>query len=251
MSVSGNFSPSALPEMIIFDYGQTLVDEVAFSGIDGTAELLRYAKKNPLGLDAAAVQAKADEFNRLIGSFDRSRRHLLITEVHNHCFQNILYESLGIELSLTPDEREDIFWRAATPQAKPCEGISELLGLLHRRGIRTGVISNISYSGRALKKRINELLPENRFEFFIASSDYVFRKPNSPLFELALYKSGLTADRVWYCGDNPKCDIVGAHSVGMTGLLYTGACEPRPDSMGAELVISDWRELYELIEKIK
>ena len=39
--------------------------------------------------------------------------------------------------------------------------ISELLSFLDQKGIRTGVISNIGWSGNALFRRINRLLPEN------------------------------------------------------------------------------------------
>lgn len=236
--------------MILFDYGQTLVDEGRFDGTAGTEAILQYAVSNPHKLDAAAVQAKADELNREIGRFDPERRHLVPVEVTNEPFQRLLYESLDIELSLNHEECEDIFWRAATPYAKPCNKIRELLNHLNMLGIRTGVISNISFSGRALKNRIDELLPDNHFEFIIASSDYVFRKPNRRLFELALTKAKLTPDKVWYCGDQPLCDITGAHSVGMTGVFYRGAIKqdsPQYNNTDADIVIDSWSELYNII----
>ena len=34
------------PKMILFDYGQTLVNEQCFDGIKGTEAVLKYAKKN-------------------------------------------------------------------------------------------------------------------------------------------------------------------------------------------------------------
>ena len=47
-------------------------------------------------------------------------------------------------------------------------------------------------------------LASNKFESIIASSDYMFRKPNPMLFELALKKAGLNAGDVWFCGNNIK-----------------------------------------------
>jgi putative hydrolase of the HAD superfamily len=36
----------------------------------------------------------------------------------------------------------------------------------------------MGWSGKALEARIDRLLPENRFEFVIASSEYMIRKLN-------------------------------------------------------------------------
>lgn len=42
------------------------------------------------------------------------------------------------------------------------------------------------------------------------------------MYETALQKSGLTADKVWYCGDSREDDIYGANNVGMFPVLYEG-----------------------------
>ena len=34
------------PKMILFDYGQTLINEVKFDGVKGTEAVLKYAVKN-------------------------------------------------------------------------------------------------------------------------------------------------------------------------------------------------------------
>jgi len=57
-----------------------------------------------------------------------------------------------------------------------------------------------------LTNRINEFLPNNNFEFIIATSEYIFRKPHKRIYELALKKANLEAKDVWYCGDNAVCD---------------------------------------------
>ena len=103
------------PQMIIFDYGQTLVNERKFDGIKGTRAVLQYAVKNKYNKTAEEVQAYADELNREIGRFDPQKRHLFEYEMPNHMFSAFLYESLGIELSLTPAELDTVFWDAAAP----------------------------------------------------------------------------------------------------------------------------------------
>ena len=114
-------------------------------------------------------------------------------------FTKYLYESQGIEITLSPEEIDSVFWDAAAP-GKPTEGIREFLTFLKENRIRTGVISNITYCGNAVSKRINDCIPDNNFEFIIATSEYMYRKPNKHIFELALEKAELQPEEVWYMG---------------------------------------------------
>lgn len=121
--------------------------------------------------------------------------------------------------------------------------------LLQQKQIRTGVISNISYSGDALTKRLNRLLPENNFEFIIASSDYIFRKPNKRIFQLALEKADLQAEDVWYIGDQYQCDVVGAKEAGMFPIWYTAAIDFKQDMEQDCMKVSSWKELEYLFDR--
>ena len=178
------------PKMILFDYGQTLVAEQKFDGVKGTAAVLQYAVKNKYHLSAEQVQAKANEINQEFGRFDPAKRHLFQIEIPNAMFTSYLYESLGIEIALSSPEIDTVFWNASAPGV-PTAGIEDFLTYLKGKGIRTGVISNISYDPAVVAGRINRLLPKNSFEFILTSSNYLFRKPNKRIFELALEKAGL------------------------------------------------------------
>ena len=61
-------------------------------------------------------------------------------------FTRYLYESQGIKLSIPYSKIDKIFWDAASPGTATV-GIMDFLFVLKEQGIRTGVISNISYSG--------------------------------------------------------------------------------------------------------
>lgn len=87
------------PKMILFDYGQTLVNEAKFDGIRGTEAVMRYATRNEHQLTAKEIQDRANQINQELGRFDPARRHLFQIEVPNHMFTRYLYESLGIEFS--------------------------------------------------------------------------------------------------------------------------------------------------------
>lgn len=237
------------PKMILFDYGQTLADEGRFNGIKGTEAVLRHAARNRHGFTAAQVQAAADEINAELGRFDPARRHLFQVEAPNHMFTAYLYESMGIELPLTAREIDRIFWDAAAP-GTPTDGIQEFLAFLGEQGIRTGVISNIAFSGETVSERIRALLPGHTFEFIIASSEYMFRKPNRRIFHLALEKAGLGPEDVWYIGDNYECDVVGAREAGLFPVWYTGAAQGPVREDGHVLTVSHWSQLMRMLAEI-
>ena len=47
------------PKMILFDYGQTLITEGPFCGLNGTAAVMKYATRNRYNLTPEQVQAEA------------------------------------------------------------------------------------------------------------------------------------------------------------------------------------------------
>ena len=231
-----------IPKMVLFDYGQTLIEEQKFDGVKGTEAVLHYAIRNKYHLSAEQVQAKADEINREFGRFDSEKRHLLQIEIPNAMFTPYLYESQGIEIALSNSEIDTVFWNAAAPGV-PTEGIEDFLEYLKNKGIRTGVVSNISYAPSVVAERINRLLPKNNFEFIITSSNYIFRKPNKRIFDLALEKAGLQPDEVWYIGDQYECDVKGALNAGLQPVWYIGAIDlPYAEDKNI-LIVANWNEL--------
>lgn len=236
-----------MPKMILFDYGQTLIAEQKFDGVKGTEAVLKYATKNKYNLSAEQVQEKANTINEELGRFDPQKRHLVQIEVPNTMFTPYLYESQGIEIPLSSEEIDTIFWDAAAP-GKPTEGMKEFLKYLKSSGIRTGVISNIAYAAAVVAERINRLLPENAFEFFITSSNYMFRKPNRRIFDLALEKAELAPEDVWYIGDQYECDIKGALSAGLFPVWYIGAIDLPYTEDKNILTVKSWNELKQRME---
>lgn len=238
------------PKMILFDYGQTLSDEKNFDGVRGTKAVLNSCVENPENIRAEEIQAFADELNKDIGRFDSKTSHLCKLEIHNHQFQNYLYEYFNINPIVSKEQLEKVFWDAASP-GTPTINILEFLKYLKNNNIRVGVISNISFSGEALSKRIKEFFPNNSFEFILATSEYIFRKPHKRIFELALRKANLRAEDVWYCGDNAVCDVDGAKSMGITPVWYKGALRKNNITPQTECItIEDWRELIYILEKL-
>jgi putative hydrolase of the HAD superfamily len=236
------------PKMILFDYGQTLISEEQFDGIAGTKAVLEKCVNNPKNISAEEIQALANEMNKDIGRYNPDTNHLYWIEVHNHPFQNYLYEYFGLTKIVSHLELETTFCDAASP-GKSTKNIEEFLLYLRKENIRSSVVSNISFSGEALRNRISALLPQNDFEFILATSEYVFRKPHRRVFELATRKARLEPNEIWYCGDNGICDVDGAKEAGLFPVWYNGAHEGHIYTPQNEcLIISDWLELVEILE---
>ena len=235
------------PKMILFAYGQTLGNE-KFKGVRGTEAVLKYATENKYGLTAEQVQAEAEVINKELGRFDPAKRYLNTVELPNYMFTNYLYETVGIKLSLTPAEIDQVFWDHAAP-ATPTEGIEQFLEYLHEKEIRTGVISNITYDGEVVKNRINTLLPNNHFEFIIPTSDYLFRKPNKRIFDFALQRAELKPEDVWYIGDQYEADVKGALGAGLMPVWYQGAIDLPFTADESVLTVQSWAQLREIMDE--
>lgn len=239
-----------LPKMILFDYGQTLVNEQEFDGVKGTVAVLKYATENRYQLTAEQVQQEAALINQELGRFDSQGHYLTEIEVPNTMFSPYLYESQGIEIPLSTSEIDKIFWDAASPGVAT-NGMEEFLDFLKKSGIRTGVISNITYAQEVVADRINGLLPGNNFEFILTSSNYIFRKPHRRIFKLALEKAGLEAEDVWYIGDQIESDIKGAIGAGITPIWYTGAIDVHKEDQPKDVfTITGWQELQAKLEEL-
>ncbi|MDE6674413.1 MAG: HAD family hydrolase [Acetatifactor sp.] len=260
------------PKMILFDYGQTLVNEAAFDGVKGTEAVLQYCTENKYHLTAEQIQQEANAINHELGRFDPSKRHLFQVEAPNYMFTSYLYESLGIKISLTSEQVDQVFWDAAAP-GRPTEGVTAFLEYLVQKGIRTGVISNISFCGQVVEQRIRGLFPRHPFEFILATSEYLFRKPNKRIFWLALEKAGLgpgpqlllgqdcktgqdsgqssehSSRDVWYIGDQYECDIVGAAGAGLFPIWYTGAMDMPYIPHEGVLTVKNWEEVRAMLDK--
>lgn len=240
------------PEMIIFDYGHTLLYEPDWDAVRGNAELLKYATKNPNNYTLDDVRKGAE----LIFGQNIENVRKIGYDISGQIGNRALYDYLGIEFSLTPLEMETVFWNGASMGAIMPDA-DKMLDYLNKNGIRTAVISNLLWSGEALTERLNRLLPNNRFEFVMTSSDYFMRKPNRILFDIALQKAGLCADKVWYCGDNPKADIEGSSQVGIYPVFYDNHTDREykkfSDNAALQceyLHIHEWKELIDVLERI-
>ena len=241
-----------LPKMILFDYGDTLLCEQNPDFLFAENKIFEYVKTNP----KQVTPRESCDFGEFIyHKFDEVRT--LGSEIHEMQLMKLQYEMLQLEFCISYEELEIMKWNHISPGA--CMPyVNEMLECLKRKGIRSGVISNIGWSGYALTERINRLLPENEFEFIIASSEYGIRKPDPMIFQLAMEKAGLKKEELWYCGNSIRADVNGAINAGIFPVFYEDLSMGNyweKDNKGFQiehehLYVHNWREFIDVLEKL-
>ena len=238
------------PRMILFDYAHTLAWEPDADFLRGEEAVFRHVKDNP----RCVSPEEAARLGTELFLAARDSRHSG-WELHEHQQLRLKYDLLNITFDSPLSELEDILWTATCP-GEPMPGTSCMLAELQKRGIRTGVISNLDWSGEALTRRLQRLFPEHTFEFVISSSDYGVRKPNPLIFRAALSKANLPPEDVWFCGDQIDADIYGAQGAGIFSVWYEELTIPNGFTKknagltvnGEHLHIHHWRELIDALE---
>jgi putative hydrolase of the HAD superfamily len=235
------------PAAILFDMGDTVIRPVSYDREAGIRALLSRARGGG-GSDEAFVEELAEQGRRLDARFEEvcARENL---EYRQSDFMRLLYGRAGIEFDLEDLSLEQLYWdRSLAFEKEP--GIAEALDAVRRAGLRTAAVSNTVYTARVLDREMERQCLAGRFEFILSSADYGVRKPDPLLFEVALAKLGLPAERCWYAGNFVDIDVAGALAAGMRPLWYSakderdGRAEAAAAALPAEAIrISRWAEL--------
>jgi putative hydrolase of the HAD superfamily len=231
------------PAGVIFDLGDTVLHLESIDMISANKRLLEFAEGNT-DLTAEDIQRFADELSREALQV----REDSMVEYSIQSFQRLLYENLGISFSISPFELEREFWDAAI-EYSPCEGIFDVLNLLDKHQIKTGILSNSGFTGAVLEEELAKHDLAHRFSFLISSIDYVFRKPHKRLFQIAVKKMDLEPQDIWFVGDRLEYDIRGAIDYGLYPVWYNP--EGKPGEIDGEyLVVRSWHEFRDKIKSL-
>lgn len=209
----GVFMTKNNPRMIFFDYGQTLLHEETFDARLAYEAFIPYLypKKN---VDIEKILKLSNDLHQDVWRLAFANS----VEVSFAAQFSYLLDMFDLSCDLPLLECEKLYWFSACP-AEVLPGLQETLTELDRRGIRTAVISNISYSSAAMQARIDNHL-DHKLEFIVTSSETVLRKPEKWIFLRALQKSGLRPEECWHVGDDIYCDVGGALAAGIHPVWY-------------------------------
>jgi phosphoglycolate phosphatase-like HAD superfamily hydrolase len=132
-------TPARRPRAILFDYGGTLVEELAFD-IDAAAEwLLERAELRP-GVSLDDVRDRARRISREVADL-RDTTHV---ETPWTCLTRLIHDALGTAFRAPIEQLELGFWNTAV-RTRPMPGVREALAGFRNAGIPMGVVSNTSF----------------------------------------------------------------------------------------------------------
>jgi putative hydrolase of the HAD superfamily len=117
-------------------------------------------------------------------------------------------------------------------QALP--GAGDLLTTLAERGYRYAILSN---GWNPLQQRKADHIGFDGPVF--VSDDIGVRKPSVHAFNVLRDAFGLPAERIWYVGDDPRADVLGALNAGMKAMWFDWEHKKFPtDVPGPSAIIS-------------
>jgi len=94
--------------------------------------------------------------------------------------------------------------------------VHEVLGAMHQRGLRLGVISN--WNGD-LEDVLRQTGLHAHFDFVLDSARIGHEKPHGPIFGEALRRAGVAPHQALHVGDSPEHDVEGAIASGLDAIL--------------------------------
>jgi HAD superfamily hydrolase (TIGR01509 family) len=193
-------------EAVLFDFSGTLFrleeDDSWFEGIkvderhvDGhvQAELMRRLTA-PVGQH---VEMTREAYHAWVNRD-------LEPHLHREAYLHVLRES-----GLADHHAETLYGRVIDPSSwTPYPDTAEVLKGLHRQGIKTAVVSNIAFDIRPAFLAIGDYVDE-----FVLSFEVGAVKPDAAIFETALTRLGVAAERAVMVGDSDEADG-GARALG-------------------------------------
>jgi len=215
------------PSGILFDVGNTLLEERAFDLEAGIAAVLPNARA--VGSLALAFRAQAARYHE-------RQTELLLADWLRHEVPELSAEPLAAI--------EDRIWHAVVTLV-PRPHVDTVLAELANDGVPMGAVSNAPFSARALRNELARHGLAEHLQFVLSSADTRARKPAPAIFDAALARLGVPAEHTWFVGDTFDDDIAGATAAHMQAILFAPSGRPR-DLSDEISVVRDWLEFRAL-----
>ncbi len=129
-------------------------------------------------------------------------------------------------------------------------GIKKALDVLSKI-YKLGVICNTGWhSANTVRQLLKDYDFPKYFSYLTFSDEAGVAKPHKQIFEYTLGKLGISTEEAVHIGDSEYSDIVGAKLANMRAILFTGVNDKYKDNNSADLTISSYVNLAEILEKM-
>lgn len=128
-------------------------------------------------------------------------------------------------------------------------GAAETLEALARANIVLGLVCDTGFTpGRVVRHLLDEQGLLDHLEVLCFSDEVGVPKPGNEIFAKALAELGVRPPEAIHVGDLRRTDIAGADDIGMHSARYKGVHDDLSDGMEAEVVLTDHRQLLEVLD---
>jgi len=227
------------PRAVLFDYGGTLVEELAFDTGAGNEWLLERAELRP-GVSMEQVRDRARRISREVADL-RDTTHV---ETPWPSLTRLIHGALGTVFREPIEALELGFWNAAV-RTRPMPGVEDALAKFRRAGIPMGVVSNTSFGQATIRHELSKHGLDDFMKIFVVSSEHGVRKPNPLIFDVAAGLLDVAPFECWFVGDLIDKDVDGATAAGMMPILLSpnGALRASPPA----ITVSSWSEIATMV----
>jgi len=155
--------------------------------------------------------------------------------------EDVLGDGTGVQPAI--DAFRALALQMAPVHVQPVPGAIELLRVLDARSVPYAILTN---GWNPLQQVKADCIGFAKPVF--VSDDLGIRKPNIHAFNVLRDHFTLPADSIWYVGDEPKIDVLGALGAGMRAVWFNGEQGKFPTDIPAPTaIVTDLREIAALI----
>ena len=223
------------PKAVLLDYGGTLVEEAGFDPRAGNAWLLEQASYMDPDVTLESVLERARRVAREIGD----RRDRFGIEAPWASLTRLTHDYFGTRFERPYPELERGFWDASMT-TRPIPGAHEALDGLASAGVPMAVLSNASFSSDVIRHDLARHGLADHLSFVMVTADYVVRKPNPLVLDVAATRLGVRPRDIWVVGDRLDTDIAGARAAGMCS-VWLQPPDAAPSTL-PDITVRDWAD---------
>ncbi|MBP1992036.1 HAD-IA family hydrolase [Paenibacillus eucommiae] len=206
-------------KMVYFDASETLLT------VPGAELVLqKFLSHRSLTRDATVINELFTEAFRLFYYSKQPEPFTACSPESDRMFWVNLYkyvlQKLGVDEAWSIDEVHDCCHELydmymAPEQYELFEDVRESLQLMQQMGLRLGIVSNFAPTLKEILRSKGILA---FFDPVIVSTEVGLEKPDPAIFELAISRSGLSAEDLLYIGDHDLNDIWAPKQVGIDAI---------------------------------
>ncbi len=206
-------------ELVLFDAGHTLIRDTTPPGQIALAVLRSHGvhveRSVAASVMAGAMADVSDQWHS--GDWWRSERTVRTLFTSNYRKHVAELDGLRDRQADVAPIADDIYDTYQDPSHWGAfDDVPATLTRLAEAGLRMGIVSDW---GHGLEAILLELDVGAHMEFLVASARLGVAKPDPRVFEFALERANVAADRCVYIGDTYVKDIMGARAAGIAAVL--------------------------------